>query len=292
MSRSALSAETHGYDIASIVSLLALFDFSRTGTVSREEWQKGTKILMLAEMGEDDKLWDLLLRLYDTDGTGEIDLSQLQDLVSVDPRMSLLLNAMVSTISSLNEKTQDMERKATMELESKKKRVLLNVRRRFLLPVLSAWAEYTRGAVRQRRLVDRMRAKLMYSRAYSVLRAQYEEALVMRRFAKRFANREAARLWRRWAEHVDEQHKMRKFGRRMAQSGVARALNHWVEQVEERRRLQSFMQRALQGGVARAFDRAPRAASRTEKTAAAAAAARSPTLRHARAAARRLPRAP
>mgnify|MGYP003335804762 CR=1 FL=1 len=45
---------------------------------------------------------------------------------------------MVSTISSLNEKTQDMERKATMELESKKKRVLLNVRRRFLLPVLSA----------------------------------------------------------------------------------------------------------------------------------------------------------
>ena len=134
-----------GYDIPFCLSLLSLFDFGQSGhvaaasnahpphllttrlgccaQVSREDWRKGTKTLHLATLGEDDKLWELLLEQYDPFKSGVIDLAQLQDLLSMDPRMSLLLNAMLQTITALNSTVEAAERKKQKEAEARKKRV-------------------------------------------------------------------------------------------------------------------------------------------------------------------------
>ena len=116
--------------------MLSLFDFSRSGFITRDDWRRGAKTLNLGAMGEDEQLWTVLLQQYDPNKTGVIEMTQLEDLVAIDPRMQMLLNAMVTTISGLSQTVDKQERQKQRDAERQKQRVLLNVRRRALEPVV------------------------------------------------------------------------------------------------------------------------------------------------------------
>ena len=66
-----------------------MLNFQGTNRVSREDWRRGTRAMALHDMGEDDKLWEKLLQKFGSNDT--IDLRNIEDLVPIDPRVSLLL---------------------------------------------------------------------------------------------------------------------------------------------------------------------------------------------------------
>ena len=53
-------------------------------------------MMQLAEMGEDDTLWAQLLKKYGGDIDDAIALDRLADYVPLDPRVSLMMKAMVA----------------------------------------------------------------------------------------------------------------------------------------------------------------------------------------------------
>ena len=85
------------------VSLLSLFDFRGDRRVTREDWIRGTRALTLHAMGEDNVLWELLLSKFDTNQVGSVDLSRIEDMVPIDPRISLLLKAMFNSVTTLTD---------------------------------------------------------------------------------------------------------------------------------------------------------------------------------------------
>jgi len=235
--------------MAFITSLLSLFDFSGSGHISRDNWRRGTKSLHLGSMGDDDQLWGILLQAYDPDSTGVVHLSELQGLVSIDPRMHLLLNAMVSTMSALTQQVERQEKKIAHDAEMAQSRALIRVRRRVLEPVVRAWAEAVQRERKAKHKATRHAHALMYGRAWRQLTDLCEERWRVARYARRLSRGAVARAWRAWCERTDEARTMAKFGRRMMNSGLARLWVRWMDQAEERRRMQAFSRRMWQSGV-------------------------------------------
>ena len=255
MAARSAAPDAKAYDISFCVSLISLFDFAGAGVVTRDDWRRGTRSLKMAAMGEDDTLWDVLLNQFDPERSGVIRLEMVQDLVAIDPRMGMLLNAMVQTITSLHTEVEAAGKKAAHDVEVKRRRVIMNVTRRTIEPVLHAWAEETRTSRRQRHLANRLKSRLMHSKAFGALRELADEQRQMRAVTRRFVNGGVARAWRCWCENGDEQRRMQRFGRRMLNAGVARAFSQWLEVREEMLRLRRFGRRLLNGAVSRGFGR-------------------------------------
>ena len=98
-----LSHHLQEYDLSLCVSLLSLFDFRGDKRVTRQDWIRGTRALTLHAMGEDDELWKVLLAKFDTAKMGAVDLNRIEDLVPIDPRISLLMKAMFNSVTTLSD---------------------------------------------------------------------------------------------------------------------------------------------------------------------------------------------
>ena len=109
----------------------------------------------------------------------------------------------------------------------RKRRVILNVFKRVCEPVFTAWAEEMRRNRRQRQLSNRMRRRLMYSRAFGTLRAVAAEEARLGTLVRRMRHSGTYRAWRVWEQHAEERRRLAKFGRRMLQSGLARSWLAW-----------------------------------------------------------------
>ena len=128
------------------ISLASLFDFEKTGFVSQENWQKGMTTLMMEELGQDPKVWERLVGMHGSRdaGKGRLDVNRLTDVVPIDPRVSVLLNAIVKGLVGMREFVGRSLRKEGKEAELRTHRAIINIRKRLVTPVLVAWRDYTR----------------------------------------------------------------------------------------------------------------------------------------------------
>jgi hypothetical protein len=160
------------------ISLASLFDFERTGFVSQENWQKGMTTLMLEELGMDPKIWSHLLDIHGSknmETKGQLDVKKLTDVVPIDPRVGVLLNAIVKGLVGMRDFVKRSMRKEVKEADIKRNRAILNVRRKIMLPCLRAWCDLMRNN------------KKLFRR--SVLHCK---------------NYTTAKAWRTWRDGIDE----------------------------------------------------------------------------------------
>lgn len=127
-------------------SLCSLFDFDKTGFISHEDWQRGMATLMLQDLGDDPKIWQKMTEMHGTRDGGKafMDVSRLSDIVPIDPRVAVLLNAIVKGLVGMREFVTRSYRKEEREGQLKQNRALLNIRRRIVEPVLQAWKALTK----------------------------------------------------------------------------------------------------------------------------------------------------
>ena len=50
------------YDLTTCATFLSCFDFGQRGFVDQDDWRRGTRMLLLGTMGEDEDLWARLLQ--------------------------------------------------------------------------------------------------------------------------------------------------------------------------------------------------------------------------------------
>lgn len=133
-------------DLTLCFSLCSLFDFDKSGKVSIEDWQRGMACLMLEDLGNDPKMWSKMTDMHGINDHGKksVDVNRLSDIVPIDPRVAVLLNAVVKGLVGMRDFVERSFRKETKEAELKQSRALLNIRRRILFPVLDAWRKYTK----------------------------------------------------------------------------------------------------------------------------------------------------
>ena len=121
------------------VSLLSLFDFRGDKRVTAR--RRGTRTT-LNSLGEDDALWELLLQKFDTRREGWVDLTRIEDLVPIDPRISMLMKAMFNSVTTLSDGMLRAQGKMETGESLRKNRVVINLRKRLIRPPFSAWSEY------------------------------------------------------------------------------------------------------------------------------------------------------
>ena len=145
-------------------SLCSLFDFDKTGMVTREDWQRGMTTLMLDELGNDAKIWTRMTDMHGKRDGGKamVDVNRLADIVPIDPRVGVLLNAIVKGLVGMREFVERSLRKETKDAELKMNRALLNIRRRIVEPVLKAWRNLVRGHRGKRARPSRARRRMSW----------------------------------------------------------------------------------------------------------------------------------
>ena len=166
------------------VSLLSCFDFVDRGFVDRESWRRGTGILMLSDVGNDDALWTKLVGSYGSDAAGDskhesVDIGRIPEhapLAGDTVLMSHVMRALIGSVASLTEEVEvlktlprrtDENREEIARLarasdalrgqaiahdDTRKARAILDWRRRIQQPALHAWAELAAAQRKARRL--------------------------------------------------------------------------------------------------------------------------------------------
>ena len=84
--------------------MMSCFDFDYRGFVDGEDWRRGAKMMQMAGMGDDDALWEKLLSKYGDvgdDGDGVVYMDRLADFVPLDPRLALMMKAMVASVAGV-----------------------------------------------------------------------------------------------------------------------------------------------------------------------------------------------
>ena len=236
-----LAPSSQEYDLSLCVSLLSLFDFRGDKRVTRQDWTRGTRALTLHAMGEDDKLWDLLLSKFDTRGTGSVDVSLVEDLVPIDPRTSLLLKAMFSSVTTLIDSMIKAQSKIDAGSELRKHRVVINLRKRLLAYPFGGWRDFVMHA-RSLRLKTVKRALqrdllLGYNQWVDVAM----ERKRLQRFMKRALKGGVTRAWFQWLDTLSDKERMGKFVKRLLNASLAKAWASWEDMLSERKRMQRFM---------------------------------------------------
>ena len=82
------------------------------------------------------------------DVEGAVDVVRLADFVPMDPRLNLMMRAMVASVAGVTEKLERAQQRAQDQGASRANRVILTMRRAILEPVLFAWAELVRNRLR------------------------------------------------------------------------------------------------------------------------------------------------
>ena len=225
------------------------------GFVDREDWRRGAKMMLLADMGEDDALWAKLLQKYGSAGDGVVYLDRLADYVPLDPRLALMMKAMVASVAGVTEKLERAQRRHESQSQTRANRVILNMRRAILAPVYAAWAELVQKRQRLGRKALRAAMNSGLSKGWNqwcgVARDAAAAKAKMAKVARRLKNRDLSRAWNHWAGWRAEVQRLRAFARRLANQGLSRGINRWEEAHEERR----ARARAARRGLARLVHR-------------------------------------
>jgi hypothetical protein len=211
----------HTSELTICISLASLFDFEQSGIISHENWQKGMATLMLEELGADPKIWSKLVDMHGgrDGGTTHLHAQHLKDVVPIDPRVSVLLNAIVKGLVGMRDFVKRSLRKEEKEVDLKRSRAVLNIRRKICEPVLHAWRDLMRAHQR-----------------------------LLKRSVRHCFHANLAKGWRTWREliienrqaAVEQRKQERKMSRiksaagRMANAKLAAGWNSWVELWEER----------------------------------------------------------
>lgn len=198
------------------ISLASLFDFEKSGYVSQENWQKGMATLMMEELGKDAKVWERLVGMHGSKdaGKGRLDIQRLTDVVPIDPRVSVLLNAIVKGLVGMRDFIGRTYRKEEKEKDLRKHRTIINMRKRITMPVFTAWRDYTRECRRIFKKAGFHMKHNAYAKGFRTwmfnieeLRAEAEERKreerKMRRVkasAMRMMNAKVVGCWNTWVE--------------------------------------------------------------------------------------------
>lgn len=227
----------HRTDLTTCATLMSCFDFGHRGFVDREDWRRGTHMMQLAEMGEDDHLWTQLLKKYGGDIDDAIALDRLADFVPLDPRVNLMMKAMVASVSAVTEKLDRAQSRAKNQASSAANKAILLWRRRILEPVWQAWRDMFRQKKSLGNRAARAALNSSLGKAYRQWRQMAEDAADakyrMGRFARRLQNRGLAMAFNSWVEQYEETLRMRGLMRRFASPGLVRAFNQWLESVAD-----------------------------------------------------------
>lgn len=210
-------------DLTVCISLASLFDFDSIGRVSQENWTKGMATLMLQDLGTDPKIWSKLVDMHGKRDGGKASLTvdSLKDVVPIDPRVSVLLNAIVKGLVGLNDFVRRSLRKEDKEFDSRRTRTIINMRKKILVPVFNAWKERMRHSAKLLRRSAHHAKYYMHFRAWRSWREAVEdyklEAAEKRKRERQLQRVKAAAL-------------------RMANAKVTAAWNSWIEEWETRKK--------------------------------------------------------
>ena len=208
------------YDLTTCATLISTFDFQHRGYVDREDWQRGCRMMLLSDMGNDDQLWATLLQKFGMRGEEDaVDLRRIEDLTPMDPRMNLMMKAMVASVAGVSERLERAQKRAQDQSASRANRVILTMRRQIMQPVLTAWAALVRERLRLARKALRCALHADLGKAWRQWTGVCEAAAAMRqqldRFVRRFGNREVGRCWNHWFGLYEFMLKLRAVGRRL-----------------------------------------------------------------------------
>ena len=200
-------------DLSLAATLLSLFDFSATGQVTQEDWERGLSTLLLGGLSQDIGLWQQLLDRYDPHDTGAVQLERVRDVLPIDPRISVLLQQLVHSVAGCREYVASATKKQNKEVEMRSQRAVINLRKRLLEPIFAGW----RDVIRAEKTLKRRAARFMRSSSIG----------------------KAWRTWNDVCENAElvakKRQRMAKMLRRMQQRGVSKALNQWLDMWEERK---------------------------------------------------------
>ena len=222
------------------VSLLSLFDFRGDKRVTRQDWVRGTRALTLNSLGEDDALWELLLQKFDTRREGWVDLTRIEDLVPIDPRISMLMKAMFNSVTTLSDGMLRAQGKMETGETLRKNRVVINLRKRLIRPPFSAWSEYVMKT-RSLRLRTVKRTQRGIVMAWNQWCEVADERRRLQKFMRRALNGAVTNAWYKWQALLEDQGRMAKFVRRIMNRALAAAFSSWEDMIHERKRMQRFM---------------------------------------------------
>ena len=179
-------------------------------------------------MGEDDGLWTTLLSKYglrSQEQQGAIDLRRIEDLVPIDPRISLLLKAMFSSVTTLSDDMLRAQGKLDSVESLRQNRVVINLRKRIQEPPFAAWRD----------LVQRHKELRM-------------------RTLKRTLQRGVVAALNQWADVARERKRMQRFGRRLLSRELMRAWTQWLDVLAGKARLERWLRRALNASLTKSWE--------------------------------------
>jgi hypothetical protein len=238
-------------DLTLCFSLCSLFDFDKSGMVTQEDWIRGMQCLMLDDLGNDPKMWAKMTEMHGVRDGGKamVDVNRLADIVPIDPRVAVLLNAVVKGLVGMRDFVERSFRKETKEAEVKQSRALINIRRRIMHPVLHAWKTYV---TQNKNLLRKSAGQGLFYKQHKAFRQwKYarelciEEKLEARRQARqnkklaaaagRFMNAKMSIAWNSWKAMYVERRKMLKIFGKLKYRAASLAWNSCVELVPPRR---------------------------------------------------------
>ena len=244
------------------ISLASLFDFEKTGFVTQSNWQKGMATLMLEELGMDEKIWSHLTGIHgskDMASKGQLAVQSLTDVVPIDPRVSVLLQAIVKGLVGLDDFVKRTLRKEVKDTDIKRNRAILNVRRRIMQPCLQAWRNLLREnkkifkrSVHHARYATHFRAWRTWVDAVAMCheeardkRQKERQNKRVRGAALRMTNSKLTAAWNSWIEQWHERKQYIKAVGRLANRPLSMAYNSWVEMREQGLFLRRIAKRSL-----------------------------------------------
>ena len=231
-------------DLTLCFSLCSLFDFDKSGMVTQEDWVRGMQCLMLDDLGNDQKMWAKMTEMHGVRDGGKamVDVNRLADIVPIDPRVAVLLNAVVKGLVGMRDFVERSFRKETKEAEVKQSRALINIRRRILQPVLHAWKAYVK---QNKNLLRKSAGQGLFYKQHKAFRQWknarelcIEEKLEARRQARqnkklaaaagRFMNAKTSNAWNSWKAMYVERRKMLKIFGKLKYRAASLAWNSCV----------------------------------------------------------------
>ena len=231
-------------DLTLCFSLCSLFDFDKSGMVTQEDWVRGMQCLMLDDLGNDQKMWAKMTEMHGVRDGGKamVDVNRLADIVPIDPRVAVLLNAVVKGLVGMRDFVERSFRKETKEAEVKQSRALINIRRRILQPVLHAWKAYVK---QNKNLLRKSAGQGLFYKQHKAFRQWknarelcIEEKLEARRQARqnkklaaaagRYMNAKTSIAWNSWKAMYVERRKMLKIFGKLKYRAASLAWNSCV----------------------------------------------------------------
>ena len=237
------------YDLTTCATLASCFDFQHRGVIDRDDWVRGTKMLLLSEMGEDDTLWAKLVQRYGSQADNAILMSRLADFVPMDPRVNLMMQAMVQSVAGVSDRLERQQKKLSDQGATRANRVILMMRRKIIEPVLHAWRDLVKNRLHNARKALRYALNSSLGAGFRQW-LDYWEAVCevkgkMEKTARRLSNRDLSRGWNQWFALYEQYLKLKAVGERLKSPGLSKAFNAWQEAYYQQKETRGAMRKGL-----------------------------------------------